>query len=760
MPHPPVTLRVALSHSSLDARRGVVRLHYQLLESLGARAWDVVQLTGTRVTGAIAAFSPPGAPPDVIYVDDLTMSNCGVQPGQTVTAELVTPAAAAAVELVAPDGFSSEPEYASLRFALLGKVVSVGDQVGLLPQDFTGSALPPATQVNVLGLLAAAFGGDWQEGLLVVASIGPAGGLARVTMATTLVCAAGDGRGAPVTIGFKGTSAPAATTVSAPTAVPVGANAVAMGAMAGPAVDALPGLETQIAALREWLDLGFHQGPLLARLGARPTMGVLITGPPGSGKRALVDAAAAAVGAKVVHVWGPALARIEPAEAVKALAEAMRNAEAAAPCVLLIEQVHELAPRDEDNPLTSFLLEYVEKAVEAGRVAIVCATDQPETTTSQLRLPGLLDHEIPIALPHRGDRRRILEVHTRPLPLAAGVDLDEIARRTPGFVAADLKALCREAALRAAQRLHAPAESAVPPTVTAADFDAALDVVRPSAIDSSVELGGITLADVGDMVETKRLLTESVIWPLTYPETFERLGVPAPHGALLYGPPGCGKTFLVKALAAEAAANFLSIRGAELLSKWVGESERGVRELFRRARSAAPAVIFFDEIDALAPQRGSDQNGTTDRVVAQLLTELDGIESLRDVYVLAATNRPELIDTALLRPGRLDALIYVPPPDADARCAILRTVARRMPIADGVDLDALARAAQGYSAADLQSLAREAAMTAMRENIASPTVTAAHFAAALVVVRPSLQLAQIAALEDFAQRRKGLDQTG
>lgn len=730
MPNAPVTLRVALCASSLDARRGVVRLHYQLLESLGARAWDVVALTGSRVTGAIAAFSAPDAPADVIYVDDLTMRNCGVQPGHTVTVELVNPTAATAIELIAPDGFSGEPAYAALRFALLGKVVADGDRVGLLPQDFTGSALPPATQLNVLGQLAATFGGDWQQHLLVVKTIEPAGRLARVTMATTLVCTPGD----------PGGESPPSTQDAAPPPP-------------APRPDALPGLERQIAALREWLDLGFHHGALLAQLGTRPTMGVLVTGPAGSGKRALVEAAAAAVGAQVVHLWGPALARIEPVDAVKALTEAVRRAEAAAPGVLLIEQIHEVAPRDDANPLTSVVLECVEKVVAAGRAGIICTTDRPETTTPELRLPGLLDHELTIMAPHRGDRRRILEVHTRPLPLAADIDLDDIARRTPGFVAADIQALCYEAALRAAQRLAPPASAGGASTVTPADFDDALEVVRPSAIDSRIEFGGLTLADVGDMVETKRLLTESVIWPLTYPDTFERLGVPPPHGALLYGPPGCGKTFLVKALAAEAAANFFSIRGAELLSKWVGESERGVRELFRRARSAAPAIIFFDEIDALAPGRGSDENGTTDRVVAALLTELDGIEALRDVYVLAATNRPDLVDAALLRPGRLDTMIFVPPPDADARAAILRTVARRMPIEDGVDLDGVARACEGYSAADLQALARAAAMTAMRENIASPTVTAAHFTAALRATKPSLQPGQVAELATFAQRR-------
>jgi transitional endoplasmic reticulum ATPase len=424
------------------------------------------------------------------------------------------------------------------------------------------------------------------------------------------------------------------------------------------------------------------------------------------------------------------------------------------PGVLLIEQIHEIAPRENTSPLTSVVLEYVKKAVAAGQIAVVCSTDRPEATSPDLRLPGLLDHEITVTLPQRNDRKRILDVHTRPLPLAADVDLDVVAGKTPGFVAADLKALCHEAALRAAQRISSGTAADLSATVTRADFETALGVVRASAIESQVEFGGITLEDVGDMAETKRLLTESVMWPLMYPETFERLGVQPPHGALLYGPPGCGKTFLVKALAAEAAANFLSIRGAELLNKWVGESERGVRELFRRARGAAPCIVFFDEIDALAPVRGSDDNATTDRVVAQLLTELDGVEELRDVFVLAATNRPELIDPALLRPGRLDSLIYVPPPDADARGAILKATARRMPIADGVDLAAIGAGCERFSAADLEALAREAAMTAMRENIASPTVTAAHFEAARAVVRPSLRPEQVAALAQFAARHR------
>jgi transitional endoplasmic reticulum ATPase len=287
-----------------------------------------------------------------------------------------------------------------------------------------------------------------------------------------------------------------------------------------------------------------------------------------------------------------------------------------------------------------------------------------------------------------------------------------------------------------------------------ADFDGALEVVRPTSMaDSSLELGGLTLDEVGDMAEVKETLTESVLWPLSYPDAFARLGVQPPRGVLLYGPPGCGKTFLVKAIAGTGKANVLSVKGAELLSKWVGESERAVRELFRRAREAAPTLVFLDEVDALAPIRGqASDGGTTDRVVAALLTELDGVESLRNVVVIGATNRPDLIDPALLRPGRLERLVYVPPPDGAARADILRAASKAVPLAADVDLPALAEELDGFSAADCAALVREAALAAMRESLEASTVTATHVAKARARVRPSLDPAQVAWLAAYAEQ--------
>ncbi|MCU1673089.1 MAG: putative microtubule-severing ATPase, partial [Frankiales bacterium] len=498
----------------------------------------------------------------------------------------------------------------------------------------------------------------------------------------------------------------------------------------------------------EWLDLGFHHRDLLARLGTSPGMGVLVTGPAGSGKAALVEAVAAGVGARLLRAWAPQLAGLQPDAAAAQIRSLLSQA---GPAVVLLEDVEALVPRDSSSPLVPVFLAAVREAVAAGRIAVVCTTSRPESVDPALRTPGTLDHEVSIPLPDRPQRLRLLEAGTHTVPLDQELSLDDVAGRTPGFVAADLLALVKEAGLRAAARQR----SAESPTVAREDFDAALQVVRPTALGGeTLDISPLTLDEVGDMVEVKAAVTEAVLWPLQYPDTFARLGVAAPRGLLLYGPPGCGKTFLVKAIAGSGQCNVLSVKGAELLSKWVGESERAVRELFRRAREAAPTLVFLDEVDALAPVRGqSTDGGTTDRVVAALLTELDGVESLRDVVVVGATNRPDLVDPALLRPGRMERLVFVPPPDADARVQILKAASKGVPLDASVDLTQLGARTEGFSAADCSALVREAALTAMRESMAAATVTAEHVETALGKVRPSLDPAQVAALQAYAGRR-------
>ena len=392
------------------------------------------------------------------------------------------------------------------------------------------------------------------------------------------------------------------------------------------------------------------------------------------------------------------------------------------------------------------------KAVATPGVVFIATSQQPDALDPRLRAPDLCDRELGLSLPDAATRKALLEVLLRDVP-AQDLELSEIADRTPGFVRADLAALVREAALRAAARAS---EDGKPPSLTQADFKGALTVIRPLSRSATeeVSVGSVTLEDVGDMADTKAALTEAVLWPLQHPDTFARLGVDPPKGVLLYGPPGCGKTFVVRALASSGRLSVHSVKGAELMDKWVGSSEKAVRELFRRARDSAPSLVFLDEIDAMAPRRGqSFDSGVTDRVVASLLTELDGIEPLRDVVVLGATNRPDLIDPALLRPGRLEKLVFVEPPDADARREILRTAGKSVPLSADVDLDKLATELDGYSAADCVALLREAALTAMRRSIDAADVTAADVTKARETVRPSLDPVQVESLRAFAEGR-------
>jgi transitional endoplasmic reticulum ATPase len=532
-------------------------------------------------------------------------------------------------------------------------------------------------------------------------------------------------------------------------------------------VDDLVGHIEAARRLVEWLDLTFRRPELLVSLGGSPRLGVLLVGPEGVGKATLARSAAAAAGARCIELAAPAVAALEPAAASARVHEVIGTARAAAasgtPAVLLLTDVDALLPAASPPPLATLVLDALDTAVGTAQLALVATTSTPESVDPRLRAPGLADREVGVAPPDLHGRAELLRRLLRDVPVADGVDLRAVAERTPGFVVADLVAVRREAAVAAALR-HGAGQAASagtdtveePARITQDDLLDAVGAVRPISMSSSATLqtGGITLDQVGDMVEVKQALTEAVLWPLRYPDSFARLGVEPPRGVLVYGPPGCGKTFLLRALAGTGQLNVLAVKGAELLDKYVGESERAVRELFRRAADAAPALVFLDEVDALAPRRGqSSDSGVADRVVAALLTELDGAQPLRDVVVVGATNRPELIDPALLRPGRLERLIYVPPPDAGARADILRAAGKHTPLAPDVDLDALAVELDGYSAADCAAVLREAALTAMRESLEATQVTAAHLAAARAAVSPSLDPVQLEALRAYADRR-------
>lgn len=750
MTSPLLNLTIRLSTSAADSRRGVIRLHPEVFAALGLREWDAVTLTGARVTSAVAAFTGTDVPAGVALLDDITLSNLGLRENALVG---ISPAAVAGAAMVTLNGSASArasvtPEM--LRQALLGKVVTPGDTVSLLPRDLG----PELSRAETTRSLANRLGMAWTTELLGVASTSPG---APVSIQPSTACAWSDagapvdapGRAAPAPPRAAG--APSQTSPAAPAGVTAHPAAPPGGAATPPPTSHLVGAAPQAATLAEWIALALDNPEILAHLGASSDLGVLVTGPDGVGKATLVRSVARE--RHIVEIAAPFVGALEGSAALAAVRDAVALAITHGG-VLLVTDVDRLLPA-ESTPTGTLVLAELRRVVDAEGVCLVATTAEPEGVDPRLRGTDLCDRVLTIALPDAATRVALLELLVADVP-SRGLDLAPIGERTPGFVVEDLRALVREAALRAAARAVGGGEGADGPRILTEDLEAALGVIRPISRSGTHELslGSVTLDDVGDMVETKQALTESVLWPLQHPDSFARLGVEPPRGVLLYGPPGCGKTFLVRALAATGRLTVHVVKGAELMDKWVGSSEKAVRDLFARARDTAPSLVFLDEVDALASRRGqSADSGVGDRVVAALLTELDGVEQLRDVVVVGATNRPELIDPALLRPGRLEKLVFVPPPDADARAEILRVSAKKVPLADDVSLPELAGELGGYSAADCAALLREAALTAMRRSLDATDVTAADVDAARRAVRPSLDPAQVADLQAFADRR-------
>jgi transitional endoplasmic reticulum ATPase len=753
----------------------VVRVHPEALAALGLREWDGIALIGSRRTAAVAGVAPAGTPAGVVLLDDVTLSNAGVREDATVAVSPATVFGARRISVTGSVQAMRSIAEATLRQALLGKVVTIGDAVSLLPRDLgPGTSTAAASQA-----LSRTFGIAWTSELLTITSTDPMRGPVSVQPNSAVVW----GAGAPSVAAARASGPEAAACVTTQaqgmppmdTAShdPVGALPELPGAPAhdqaggahvppgtrmtvrerpsAVAVAELAGVRAQAAKLSEWLSLALDEPELLKTLGAPPHLGVLVTGPAGAGKATLARAVAAP--RRIVELDGPTVGATESGSRLREVGLAVSEICSGAGGVLLITDIDALLPADRE-PVATLILDQLRGAVHTPGVAFLATTAHPAGVDDRMRAPDLCDREVALTLPTAAVRKELLKQLLRRVP-TAGIELDEIAPRTPGFVVSDLAALCREAALRAASRASREHSD---PVLTQSDLLGALRVIRPLSRSGTEELaiGSLTLDDVGDMTETKQALTESVLWPLRHPDSFARLGIDPPRGVLLYGPPGCGKTFLVRALAGSGQLSVHAVKGAELMDKWVGSSERAVRELFQRARDSAPSLIFLDEVDALAPRRGqSGDSGVGDRVVAALLTELDGVEPLREVVVVGATNRPELIDPALMRPGRLERLVFVPPPDAAARADILRTASRSVPLAADVDLTALAADLDGYSAADCAALLREAALAAMRRDVDAADVTAADVGTARAAVRASLDAAQVESLRAYADRRSG-----
>lgn len=519
--------------------------------------------------------------------------------------------------------------------------------------------------------------------------------------------------------------------------------------------DDIGGLGSSVEQVREMVELPLRHPELFQRLGIDPPKGVLLYGPPGTGKTLLARAVANETEANFYHIAGPEIMGSKYGESEERLRQVFQEASQNAPSIIFIDEIDSIAPKREqvtgevERRIVAQLLTLMDGLEPRQNIVVIGATNRRDAIDEALRRPGRFDREIVIGVPDQNGRREVLAIHTRGMPLAEGADLDEIARTTYGFVGADLGALVREAAMDALRRVlpdinlkeGIPADVLEKLTVSQDDFNSAMKRIQPSALrEIMIQAPNVRWDDVGGLDDAQLKLKEGVELPLRSPQSFKRMGIRPAKGFLLFGPPGTGKTLLAKAVAREAEANFVATKSSDLLSKWYGESEQQVSRLFERARQVAPTVIFIDEIDSLAPARGGGlgEPAVTERVVNTLLAEMDGLEDMQGVVVMGATNRPNLLDPALLRPGRFDELVYVPVPDLTGRRKILGIHTRKMPLADDVSLDDLAEKTERFTGADLEDLTRRAGLIALRQSIDASTVSKEDFAMALQEVRPSV----------------------
>ncbi len=664
-----------------DVGRNIIRIDPKIASQLDIRTGDAVEIVGKRKTAALAW---PGYPEDtgkgIIRIDGATRRNAGTSLDDKVEIRKVEAKPATSITFAPTLAIRITGAEDYLRRLLEGRVISIGDYVEI-----------------------AALSGKI---VLMVTSFTPKSDTVIMTSETE------------VRISEKPAEEIEAKKVPRVSYEDIG------------------GLDEEIRKVREMIELPLNHPELFSKLGIEPPKGVLLYGPPGTGKTLLAKAVANETNANFYSISGPEIMSKFYGESESRLREIFEEAEKNAPSIIFIDELDSIAPKreevtgDVERRVVSQLLTLMDGLKSRGKVIVIAATNRPNAIDPALRRGGRFDREIEIGIPNQEGRRAIFQIHTRGMPLAKDVNLDELARVTHGFVGADIEALCKEAAMIALRRIlpeidleaeTIPAEVLDKIQVTREDFENALRDIEPSALrEVFVEVPNVTWEDIGGLEEVKKQLIEAVEWPLKYPNLFRHMKANPPKGILLYGPPGTGKTLLAKAVAHESEANFISVKGPEFLSKWVGESEKAVRETFRKARQAAPCIVFFDEIDSITPVRGGDfgDSHVTERVISQILTELDGLEELKGVTVIAASNRPDIIDPALLRPGRFDQLIYIPLPDFETRKKIFEVHLRGKPLAGNVNIEKLAEKTDGYSGADIAAVCNEAVMAAIREYIA------------------------------------------